>query len=327
MTAERRRFSRHMCALPVELEERGQSIRMVTADISRHGAFLLTDSPRHTTELLRLRFDLGDHGHIEVMAQVARHVPPSEDSPTGTGMGVDFFTLSGEAKERWDVFVEDLSAQHDPTPSVGRDQTWRPVRRRHARHRSCFLVRVREKDGLRAFYTRDIGAGGMFLSTPTPDDTEREIDVVLVHPHSEQEYPLTARVVRVANSDSSPERGVAVAFERLSTSEEVALLAFIETGVNYLDPFDSQQQRREQLQVAARVAPRSTVATVALGEALLASGDTKLAINAYRSALTIDPACGEAHHGLYRAYQALQQHDRAAEHLADFRKLAGGDSP
>lgn len=321
MSAERRRFSRHACTLPVELEERGQSVRMVTADISRHGAFVLTDSPRRASELLRLRFDLGDHGHIEVTAQVAWHVPASDDASTGPGMGVDFFTLSGEAKERWDDFVEDLSLQDQAAPSGDQDLTWQPVRRRHSRHRSCFLVRLREKEGLRAFYTRDIGAGGMFLSTPTPDDTEREVDVVLVHPQSEQEYPLTAQVVRVANSESSPERGVAIAFERLSTSEEVALLAFIETGVNYLDSFDAQYQRQEQLQVAASIAPKSTVATVALGEALLASGDTRLAINAYRSALTIDPACRQAHHGLYRAYEALQQRDRAAEHLATFRQL------
>ncbi|MCA9665112.1 MAG: PilZ domain-containing protein [Myxococcales bacterium] len=358
-TKERRRSERLPCQLAVLLRSRrGELSRVSTADISRHGIFVDTDNKVAERELVQLAIELpGDHGVIDVMAMVVRSrggaplALPSiaeldlgresideldvvleaeadlapddervvvEDSP---GMGLSFFALSRQAKDRWDKFVlglarGELSADEPPSGIL-------PVRRRHTRHRSCFLVRLGDRPRMREFFTRDISAGGMFFHTPAPDRVGPEVELVLVHPETRDEFPLFGAVTRIVESERVAERGVAVAFRRLTAREETKLLTFIETGVNYLDR-TGDHVSIDQLAAAGAIENQSPWPLVALGQALLREVETVPAIAVLERAIKLDPACAAAHRALSKAYTMLGDDARARQHDEAARAASAG---
>lgn len=316
------------------LRSRRHTERLVTADVSRHGAFILSDAPELEHELVQLTIEVPEREALEVMATVAHRVVRGTgdgleadaghdgELPAGPGMGVDFLALSRSAKDVWDDFIFGLRGRAAVQTEA---QVLRRTRRRHARHSSCFLVRLRDKDGLREFYTRDIGAGGARLEMPVPESPTDAVELILVHPDSEQEFQLTGRVRRVELPDrDSASENVAVEFDPLTTTREVALLAFIETGVNYVDEGNPPHEHRALVHAAAsRAYPDSPGSLVATGETMLASSDPQLAINAFRTALTLDPRRAAAHLGLHRAYTLLGQDEAALEHWRAYVALGG----
>ena len=106
---ERRRFPRYDIEMPAILRKKVGDLHLVTADVSRHGAFLRTDQPAPVRQLVQVRFHLPEHGAIDAMCMVARWLRP-EDA-RGPGMGLDFFALSKDAKAAWERFVADLRAR------------------------------------------------------------------------------------------------------------------------------------------------------------------------------------------------------------------------
>lgn len=313
MPEERRRYRRHECELRALLRERVRTAALKTVNISRHGVFIITDSPKPERELVRLSFELPD-GPLEVMGMVARAVPRDAAAGAHPGMGIDFFALAKQAKDRWDAFVE--GAPDAPSAALPD-----PVRRKHPRQVTCFLIRLRDRHRLREYYTRDISGGGTLLKTPSPGEVAPEVDMILVHPETDDEFSLTGRVVRVINSPSIQERGVAIQFSELAASRERALLAFIETGVNYLER--SSEERQEKialLREAVELAPDSPLPLAALGQALLEEGDHEAAVAAFERSLAVDPECMAAHRGLFDAHSATGAHSRAHKHLVAIRR-------
>jgi len=392
MSRERRRYKRIDCAISVVLKDRRGNMEMLTANISRHGAFILTDCPRENRELVQLCFKLGDYGDVDVMCMVARSIDKAaawhDDLP---GMGVDFFALSSSAKHRWDEFLLDLErsdtgespipreakdtrelipasktagkgkaapdklAREDaaasstnplerPTPSVeppaprqavvpresaatrdlkpaGRPME-KPIRRNHVRHVSCFFVHLEDKHRLREFFTKDISLGGVFLKTTAPDEVRPNVDLILVHPQTKEEFVLDGKVVRIEKEGPPKEWGVGIAFSNIQSDRETALLAFIETGVNFLDgDISSEEERIQQLHQAVEMAIDSADALANLGDALLKEVETDIAIKAYELALIQDHEHIRVHLGLHKAYTMLDETKKAGTHLTTARRL------
>jgi Tfp pilus assembly protein PilZ len=177
---------------------------------------------------------------------------------------------------------------------------------------SCFLIRLRDRHRLREYYTRDISAGGTLLKTPSPDEVAPDVDMILVHPETDEEFPLAGRVVRVIHSPSIQERGVAVQFTQLPATQEQALLAFIETGVNYLER--SPEERAEKLALlrrAVELTPESPLPLAALGQALLDDGERDAAVAAFEDALAIG-----AHSRAHKHLVAIRRHERQSGSFA-----------
>jgi len=327
MQQERRKHRRIDCSLVVQLKDRRGTSELMTSDISRHGVFVLTDSPKNERELVQLTFQLGAFGSVEVIGKVARRVLPAEaDEKHPPGMGVEFFALSAEDKNRWDDFVLKLQEGAAEAPPDGEAKA-PPIRRRHPRHIGCFLVQLRDKQRMREFYTRDISTGGMFLRTPSPGQVSEDVRLVLVHPETKEEFPLAGRVVREVSEGPLEERGVGIAFEELDEERETALLAFIETGLNYLNaPEDAGDERLGILRKAVRMAGDSKDALVRLGQALLNELETEIAVEAFSRALAMDPGDARVHQGLYKAYTMLGEEDRAAPHLEAMHRLERPDA-
>lgn len=305
--------------MPVVVKERQGTAQLLTADVSLKGAFVITDSPWPERELVHLCFQLPDgEDPVELLGMVTRSVDHGEDGRPG--MGIDFFALSSEARERWDSFVLGLP----DAEGEGEGPVDAPTRRSHRRHFSRFLVRLRDKQRLREFYTRDISGGGMFLRTPTPAQVSPSVELVLVHPQSGEEFALTGRVVRLVEGPSLADRGVGIEFNPLELELEASLLSFIETGVNHLRRVDENGHERVGLIMRAVEAMRDNPeALVQLGDLLLREVEAEAAEQAFRQALDRDPRLLGAHRGLYKVYTMLDDPALARRHLEALRRLGG----
>jgi len=328
---QRRRHVRVPHTVTVTLREREQASQLVTANISRQGAFVVTDELKSPRQLVRLTFELpdGELHMLGVVAWTARAAKANTDQ--SPGMGIEFFSPSKQARTRWENYVQRLEQE----PHLVRDApraTSIPTRRKHPRHTCRFMVRLRDRDEMRQFFTKNIGAGGMLLRTPLPERISSRARLYLLHPQTRKVFPISARVLRVVSSPAeqmrdspAPERretvGVALAFDRLEPSRETALLTFIETGVKYLEGGDERYDQLHELRRVADSEPDSPLLLTALGQALVEELDTRGAVEAFEQALAMDPDCIPAHRGLYKAYTMLRDGDRANYHLAELRRL------
>jgi len=199
-----------------------------------------------------------------------------------------------------------------------------PVRRKKPRFVASFLVRLKDKERLKKFYTKDISTGGMFLKTPLLKKQGDDVEVVLVHPETDQEFHLGGTVVRVESSQEMASRGMAIEFHYLARNREEALLGFIETGVEHLDPppADPEEGKIETLESAVGMAPESPRALTALGKKLLEEReDIESAVREFEKALSIDADYIPAHRSLETAYALLGQADKAFHHLREVKRL------
>lgn len=324
-----RRHPRYEAAIACTLALREGPLELITADVSRHGVFLRTERPRPAFELIPIRFRT-PVGELEAVCNVVRSYPPSAPSDRGPGMSLCFVAIAQEAKERWEAFVDDLELRRGAallSPPAG----VRPPRHakaserqkvhegeldeRRAPQKACFLVRFRNKARLREFLSTDVSQGGMFLRTPVPRGIGDPVDMVLVHPESQQEFPLSGRVVRVVAHEDPTRRGLGVRFDPLTGERLTHLVAFIETGASAESTRESTREHElgELLRLAAED-PRSADAPLALGVTLLEGGDGHAALEALTKALVLAPDRVEVHRALEVAYRVLQDDERARAH-------------
>ncbi len=320
---ERRKFSRHTCSIPVLLKTKTESVQLLTKNVSRHGAFLITDDLKPERQLLQLIFALPEKKSVEVMVMVARRTRDGLPEEKRTGMGVDFFAMSKEDKNRWDAFVFEL--QNPPAPPenpIPTSVAEAPIRRRHQRFVNCFLVRMRDKDRLRKFYTKDISTGGMFLKTPMLPDLHSTVELILIHPETDHEFRLMGIVVRLLDGPTPQERGIGIQFHQLSPVLHAALVEFIESGVNYLEnPDEKRAERLRLFRKALDLTPTSAQAFISLGEEFLEEIEPQAAVEAFQKAIALEKNSTQALRGLYKAYTMLGRPDSANSFLKRLRQL------
>ena len=133
-----------------------------------------------------------------------------------------------------------------PTPSSDEDDT-RPtvkpvmrkapqaaidkVRREHQRFSAEFKVKIPSSEKLHEFMTRDISAGGIFLRTKREYDVGTRVEVVVVHPETEQEFRLAGQVVRLHRGADGAPSGLGIKFTGLDDRTTADLRQFVVSGV------------------------------------------------------------------------------------------------
>jgi hypothetical protein len=178
---ERRLAARHAQEIDVEVHARQDRVPLRALDVSRHGLFIATDQPAplHHAVLLTVRLR---GGPFECMATVVRRVTAS-DLRGPQGMGVKLFCLGAAAKERWDRYVASLE----------KPDLLLPVREATSEG-ACFLVQLDTVDALSEFFAQNVvGARTLYLS-PAIRTLGAPVQIVLVHPETQQELTLEARV-------------------------------------------------------------------------------------------------------------------------------------
>jgi hypothetical protein len=435
---DRRRFPRYDVAVKVIVRKKTGDIQLVTADVSRHGAFIKSDTPVPIRQLVQVRFRLPE-GECDAMCMVARWLGP--DSPRGSGMGVDFFALSKDAKNLWERFIQELRARDAGQPfqpmstgsftsapsiatgvalpsthgvplppppsepeSIGDNGlpswmspstvTGQPHTRRNSNsyppsppplpgqtlvagpapssalapptwppqlaqastplheiaplgarrpppppndddlpvvsgkdEGDIVMMRFPDRDQLRGFVANEVERGGMFLKTPLIKEVGEKVDVLLVHPETEEEFRLDGTVVRRLITGPAEARGLGIFFRALSPEQNAQLAEFVESGIEVVELGSPISQRQVELEAAVAREPDSAEALEQLGSYLLdEEGDLGGALTALTRALVLGPSQVSIHASLARAYRRIgdpvkvRSHERCAEALMLFQE-------
>ena len=135
--------------------------------------------------------------------------------------------------------IDDLSdgdADPDQTPigpvlRIAGDKAIDKIRRDEVRYAADFKVRIPTVEKLHEFMTRDISAGGIFLRTKRTVDIGTVVQVLVIHPETEQEFGLGGEVVRVHHDDHSKPTGLGIKFTGLDPKTTADLRQFVVSGV------------------------------------------------------------------------------------------------
>ncbi len=258
MGAEKRRSPRFEIELPVTLQIKKEQFQLKTLDVSRHGVFLKTDTPRPLRELISLKIELPESfGHLEVLGSVIRsRLPDQSKKDDPAGMAVQFFALGGSAKDLWNKFF--LSLEKAPElPAASTQQNLKPASHLASSATSLassspnepepalassypqafsenmnpvvtYVVRLTEKEQVDVFYSHDITVGEMFLETPDAPEIADVVQLNIVGPNSDDEYILFGEVIRITAATEVRGQGIVVEFIRLDPQEKQRLLQFLQ---------------------------------------------------------------------------------------------------
>lgn len=354
---DQRRFPRYAVQIPVLVHRRGSDVTITTADVSRHGAFLRTTERLPLRQLVQLRFRCPGVGDVEAMCMVARLV--GAEHPRGPGAGVDLFALSKDAKKAWEHFIAELRAHDtfaDPLPrtttpfarvsalSVGTEAAPAPPpvaiapsvdeHGRATTHGSVVMMRFPDVSTLRYFLTTDLERGGTFLYTPLVKEVGQKIDVVMLHPETDDEFHLEGTVIRRVISGPDDARGLGIFFKALTTATREQLEDFAAGGIEVVDLANVVTDRQLELELAVAREPDSAEALEALGSYLLdEANDLGGALTSLTRALVLGPSVVSIHASLARAYRKIgdtvrvRAHERVAEallHMQDRLRVSFG---
>jgi hypothetical protein len=194
----------------------------LTEDVSFTGIFVRMDTPLPERQLVRLRLTLPPEGdELAVMGMVARHLPADGGEPPG--VGIQFYALSPEQRERWNRFVRHAAAE---TP--GSRGAPEPARRRDVRHAAALQVRIRNLKHLQLLYTRNVSRGGLFLATALDVAEGTVLKVIVIHPRTGEQFALEA-VVRWRATTSDP--GLGLEFVKLSDQRRDEFFEFVRSEI------------------------------------------------------------------------------------------------
>jgi hypothetical protein len=153
--SDKRREARFPARIVARVQRRGESLELLTNDVSFRGAFIRTDAPPSLRQLVKVSFAMPDGKLVSAHAMVVHVVPPGEAAGDRVpGIGVQFWGPVNEAKA-WEQFVYDLKVR-DKKGTLAASATDK-VRRSSERFKLSLDVVL---DG-KATRTRDVSETGM----------------------------------------------------------------------------------------------------------------------------------------------------------------------
>lgn len=165
-------------------------------------------------------------------------VPPPDD-PTEETVGANDLMMADPFEKDGDPGEDgDLDEENDPdvTPAgpvlrMAGEEVIDKIRRDEVRYEADFKVRMPTVEKLHEFMTRDISAGGIFLRTKRTVEIGTVVQVLVIHPETEQEFGLGGEVVRLHNDESGNPNGLGIKFTGLDDKTTADLRQFVVSGV------------------------------------------------------------------------------------------------
>jgi PilZ domain len=349
VTVEQRQFERLAAEVPVSVRARGVELVCTSRNVSRRGLFLSADHPPPQRQLLILRIAVPDGlPPADVMGSVVRAITPEDAARTGmeAGIGVDFFALNAEVRERWDCYLLALKGEAHGAPA--------PIGPATKDGRPTFLLRLPTYEQLRDFYQSEVMRGAMFLRTPVLRTIGEEVDLVLLHPRTGAEFPLLGTIRGLSMGLPGAPRGMNLDLAPLDPDSHRAFQAYLEaqlpvaphevgapadaspsTGPSLVNPFagaspapvlaatavDPADPNRGLRQVLASH-PDDFDSRLRLGCKLAHEAATAAeAVTLLRAVLEEEPQHPLAHSSIALALALLGESEKATQHKTRARKL------
>jgi PilZ domain len=209
--SEKRRERRLPERLPCEVHIKSTRLAARVDDVSRHGLFVHMAEPPPLDHVVALTIHLPG-GPLEVMATVKRRVRVGFDEE---GAGMLLFALSGSARARWETFVRG-GEEHGVPLAVS------PPRLTSAD--AAFLVQLDSTRAMLDFFDQKIVPLQLVYVTPPVRKLGARIDVILVHPDTDEEASFFATVTEL--SADRPER-MGIRFDPIDRARRQAFLAML----------------------------------------------------------------------------------------------------
>lgn len=204
----RRKAPRVAGSLRVKFESVKELYEEFTQNISKGGLFIKTTESFSSGDLLDIYLEIsGSFKAIKLQGKVVHFVSSEAAKKSGSaqGIGVQFIDLSKGQIDHLRKVIEDI---------INKKQgSHQDDRRQSPRVKARLKVKFASEGALKERYTLDISRGGIFIPTPKPLDVGDIIQVVLIHPVTQEEMTLIGKVTRkVEKKTKSIPVGMGIAF-------------------------------------------------------------------------------------------------------------------
>jgi c-di-GMP-binding flagellar brake protein YcgR len=224
---ERRQFGspRITAELRVEILDK-TPFETKTVNISQNGVLLLASHSREVNDFVRLRIFLPPHFQsIEILGRVANQNKKNEKET----LGIHFIELDSQERNQWLEYVSKVESLTEALKAESSATHTLAERRKTGRTAEVFVVRFKEGKKFEEFITKNMGTGGMFLSTPISKSLGEKVQVVIVHPVTDRTFEMEAEIVRVEGDSTSQKRmGMALHFLGMDETKEKELQEFFQ---------------------------------------------------------------------------------------------------
>lgn len=235
MADPNRRDQRYRAELSALFVRGKEQTRMLTDNVSFRGAFLRTELHATLRQLVRVELTLPDHHVVHAHAMVAHVIPKSAakaDSVPGIGL---LFWGEVNGRQRWDSYIQELTKVPSlrVVPAAGAPL---PERRSSSRFRLKLEVRLPELPETLALITREVSEDGMSVATDANYPPGLKTRLVLIHPSSDEAFPIDVVVRRHIREPKFT--GLGVEFMDKSPELRERLRAFLRLPLEAPEEFD-----------------------------------------------------------------------------------------
>lgn len=231
--SDKRREPRFGARIVARIVRRGETLDLLTNDVSFKGAFLRTDSAPATRQLVKVELVLPAGGTVSGHAMVV-HVTPPGDGNRVPGVGLQFWGPLQNGKA-WESFIHELRVKEKLGVPAARATD--KVRRASERFRLQFDVEL----GGKTLVTRDVSMNGMAVRCTKPYlPIGAHVDMVVKAP----KRPPTKLEVVVRRHIEEPDfHGIGVEFADSSPDSRGRIVALVrqhapDEDAVYIDPDD-----------------------------------------------------------------------------------------
>jgi hypothetical protein len=238
----KRREQRFDIQLALALRQGTRVQRLLTENVSYRGLFVRTDTPPPLRQLVKLETQLPPEATPFVTHGMSVFViQPDDQNGRAPGAGIQFYGM-GDERRAWEAFVNHIrqKARVEGNAALGTGsspslQGPEPVRRRHERIAITLEVRPASVEDLMRLWTRDVSAGGMFLSASEPrPEVGARLQLTIWHPTTGGSFALDVIVRR--HGDHPGGAGVGVEFLGMTDARRRELFQFITATTPVITP-------------------------------------------------------------------------------------------
>ena len=219
--SEQRREGRYPARIVARIVRRGQTIELLTNDVSFRGVFIRTDSPPSLRQLVKFELLLPSNVVVSGHAMVVHIAARPDGQPKGEGgvpgIGLQFWGPLTHAKE-WEQFVHQLKVRERAGMAAAKATD--KVRRASERFKLALDVILDGKTSM----TRDVSENGMAIRTDLalPVGARARVEMRTGRGDAMHFDVVVRRAI-----DESGFRGLGVELVGLDPTKRAALLDFV----------------------------------------------------------------------------------------------------